>query len=393
LLRGTRRTCWGRLYDLIRLNFAIFPGIRQFRSADFLHTHYERRQKRQGFQRIFLNTIIFVVFYLWVPLRTRRVANDWKKDQAWVQRTVQICRARFVDPLDVALFRIEEEPELDHYMRRFEHISVGRAVAQPDTDHSPYLTDKLRLYELLGAVDAPHPRLFAIAGRCRREILVYPQLNQELFIKPTQGSGGAGAFAFSLTSAEGPAKSFDRLVDEIARSRGLMIVQERLQVHSSIADIALNALPTVRLITLLDENGTPEIVSSVIRLAATPAAVIDNIGAGGLSAPIEMKTGKLGLACGGMRPGEYERHPVSVGLITGRVLPNWHEICSLAVSLHGELLGDHVLIGWDIAPTDRGPCVIEANARPSIIMAQRATRTPVGRTRMGELLEFHLAKR
>lgn len=380
-----------RFYDALRLNFALYPGISNYRAAHFLQSYYERRKAGIGWAGRALNLIVYLGFQAWIPLRTRRVRRRWGKDRAWARRTAAICRARFVDPNDIALFRIERAAELDQYMRRFEHIGVGRAIAFAETDHGPLLTDKRRFYDLCAARGVPHPRTFAVLGGGEVDIRALPVPGQRLFLKPACGSGGKGAR--SCTYA-GDALGFRHFLSTLPESRrGAWIVQERLEVHPAVRDIALFALPTVRITTMLDEAGSPEIVTTVLRIAASADRIVDNIGLGGLSVPVDPVSGRLGPACGGMAPGEYTHHPLTRAPIEGRVLPNWEATAQLARETHRRHFADHVMIGWDVALSSPQPCLLEANARPSIIMAQRATRTPVGLTRMGALIAHHLDRR
>ena len=64
-----------RLYDLVRLNFAIYPGIVDFRSAAFLAPYYARMQRGQGALRIAFNALFYAAFRLFIVLRARQVAH------------------------------------------------------------------------------------------------------------------------------------------------------------------------------------------------------------------------------------------------------------------------------------------------------------------------------
>lgn len=380
-----------RLYDRLRLNFALYPGIANYRAAHFLVPHYARRKAALGWAGRFANLLVYLGFQAWLPWRTRAVARTWGKDRAWARRTLAICRERFADPNDIALFRIERADELDHYMRRFEHIGIGRAIAFAATDHSRLLTDKRRFYDLCAVRSVPHPRSFAVLSEGAAEIHATPAPGQRLFLKPAHGSGGKGAR--SCTYA-GDARGFRHFLETLPEARrGCWIVQARLDAHPAIRDIAPFALPTVRITTMLDEAGVPEVVTTVLRLAASADRIVDNIGLGGLSVPVDPLSGRLGPACGGMAPGDYDLHPLTRAPIEGRVLPDWATIRALARETHRLHFADHVMIGWDVAVSAPGPCLLEANPRPSIIMAQRATRQPVGRTRMGALIAHHLERR
>lgn len=387
-----------KLYDLLRLNFALFPGIIRPQCAHFLRPHYERRAREQGIARILLNAVIFVVFQFWLSLRVRSVARKWGKDSKWIRNSLEICRARFVDPNDIALFRIENPDELDHYMRRFEHIAIGRTIAHAQTDHSKWMTDKLHFYQLCASAGISHPTIHAYDAESRLTIRHLPRGGDRLFIKPACGSGGRGAMELDVPAGADVESWLHQSASHLRKQikgwdKDSWIFQRRVLPHRNLADLCGQVLPTARFITIQNEQGYPEIVSTVLRFPAHFGTIVDNIGLGGLSAPIALQCGTLGAACVGMRPGECDRHPESGAEIAGRRLPHWPESCDIVLQLHSSHFADHVMVGWDVGISDEGPVMLEANARPSIILAQRAPRMPVGRTRMGELIAYQLDQR
>jgi hypothetical protein len=133
-------------------------------------------------------------------------------------------------------------------------------------------------------------------------------------------------------------------------------------------------------------------VNAVLRLASDPAAQVDNMKAGGLLAPIDLATGRLGIGCKGYGGDDYAVHPVTGAPIAGFVLPHWDEAKALAVRAHRAAFDDYALIGWDVGLTDRGPILVEGNSKPGVLMPQRAGRQGLGEQRYGALLAFHLAR-
>ena len=71
------------------------------------------------------------------------------------------------------------------------------------------------------------------------------------------------------------------------------------------------------------------------------------------------------------------------------MLPFWGETLALARQAHAAFPFCTV-VGWDIAITASGPVVIEGNSNPDVDIMQRPFRAPLGSTRFGELLAFHL---
>ena len=379
-----------QVYDLLRLNFAIYPGVFEFRSAPFLDRYYEAMRARRGPVRIAFNAIFWAVFQIVILIRARKVGRKWNWDQARCKQAIRICNARFVDPQDIALYDIRQADALDEFMRRFEHIGVGRAIANPDTDHDPAITDKRTFYAICEEHNLPHPRVIAERASDSGWKVKGALPGTPLIVKPERGSGGEGVSAIDLPSTG--RSDIEQHLDRLYPA-GDWLAQELSTVHEDLADIACDALPTVRITTILNESNDPELVTAVLRLPAASGVIVDNAHAGGICCAVDWDTGTLAKARKSSGPGEYDRHPVTGARITGRSVPDWKALKDLAIHTHRDHFALHTQIGWDIAATSRGPALIEANARPNVRIAQRATMRGIGTTRHGELIRFHLERR
>lgn len=375
-----------RLYDAIRLNLAIFPGVTRARSADLLAPYYTWRRSRQGPLATLGNFAVYLGFQAWLPLRAHRMMRFWKKDDAWRRQALRWGRKHFVDPGDIAAFEIETENDLRHYVRRLEQIQLIRATESAETDHAPTMVDKAQFQRHCEAHGLPVPREYARIAGGEIQWGADWSAGDRVLVKPVRGSGGIGVFAFEPRSR---AELEERLKD---LEPGEWLAQEALRVHPALSRIALDALSTARIVTMLDEHGTPEIVSASIRFAVTPGIAVDNNHAGGLSALIDMETGALGKPMEIEGPGRYDRHPTNGERVEGLIVPDWEAAKALAIKSHARAYADHVLIGWDIGFSDRGPVLIEANQRPNVRLTQRIEGKGIGQMRYGELLAFHLAR-
>ena len=227
----------------------------------------------------------------------------------------------------------------------------------------------------------------------------------DLFVKPLAGKGGRGAQKWCYAAATDSFRSgrCDQTAPEVTRADLLgflatghrdsaLVVQPCLTNHPDVAELALDALATCRIITMINEAGAPEPVIAIFRMAAVRAAVVDNMHRGGLAAPVDLVTGELGPASGYAVAGpavRHRTHPVSGATIAGRTLPGWDAVRQLAVDAHRQFL-PRLLIGWDIALGPDGPVLVEGNEQPGVDGLQRLHDTPLGRHRFGQLLAYHL---
>lgn len=166
------------------------------------------------------------------------------------------------------------------------------------------------------------------------------------------------------------------------------LVQPRLRPHAALADLSLGVLTTVRVLTCEAPDGTVIPTHAVFRMPMTHDAVVDNFHAGGIAAPIDMKTGRLGKATDmGLRRDSawHAHHPVNGAQIEGRMLPHWQAVLDLVCRAQ-KAFSDRPFVGWDVAILESGPCLVEGNGRPDIELIQRPYREPLGSSEFGRIL-------
>ena len=94
-------------------------------------------------------------------------------------------------------------------------------------------------------------------------------------------------------------------------------------------------------------------------------SVVDNAGAGGIFAAIDVETGVTVAACDESR-NTYVVHPDSQKKLIGFQVPQWNEACELTKRL-AHLLPQTAIVGWDLALTENGWVLVEGNGFPLII--------------------------
>ena len=227
--------------------------------------------------------------------------------------------------------------------------------------------------------------------------------DHDLFVKPTKGRGGTGAERWdriasgTFAAADGERLSshalLARLVERSRRSP--LVLQGRLSPHPELAEITTGALPTVRVVTCLDEHGEPEVVAAMFRSSIGRNVTVDNMHAGGMGTLVDIDTGTLGRASnlgGDSRLGWFSVHPDTGAPIEGRVLPLWADAKTLAAAAH-QHFKDRVVVGWDVAILADGPIIVEGNGNPDLDILQRFMPLGFREHRFGRLLAHHVALR
>jgi hypothetical protein len=219
---------------------------------------------------------------------------------------------------------------------------------------------------------------------------------QAIILKPSFSSKGRGVLRFERGAGDAWS-SPDRLAEaeltrRIERLAGrLGCAQAALATSAAMAPLSPGALPTLRLVTCLDENGVPEIAAAAMRLSRNAANPVDNFNAGNLVCSVSPK-GRLGAALaqlgGAMR--SHAAHPETGAAIEGAMVPDFAASEELAREAHRSLPPRYTVVGWDIGVTAKGPVLVEGNWNPGTDIIQIVTGRGIDATRLGELYRWHL---
>ena len=228
----------------------------------------------------------------------------------------------------------------------------------------------------------------------------------DLFSKPANSQGGDGAARWTHAGngrwLGGDGLSYDReaLLAEIARmSSGAgrpILLQPVLRNAASLGCLTPGGLCTARVVTMRRPGGEPELLYAVYRMPVGQS-VADNFDQGGLAAPIDLASGRLGAAVRkhpGYLAAPIERHPATGAAIEGHQLPHWAEVRSLVLKGHRAIAWKGVpFIGWDVALLDDGPVLLEGNNIPCSTLAQMPSGVPLGETGFVSCLNAHIRER
>lgn len=225
----------------------------------------------------------------------------------------------------------------------------------------------------------------------------------DLFVKPSTGRGGRGAERWDcmepglyvspagerLTGAD----LLHRLVSN-SRRRSLL-VQPRLTPHPELEKLTAGALPTLRVLTCLNESDEPEVMAAMLRTSFGKNRTVDNLHAGGIGALVDLQSGALSRSSNlgaDARLGWFSTHPDTGAQIEGTIVPRWSDAKEMAVAAHRHF-NDRVVVGWDISILPDGPIFIEGNGNPDLDILQRFMPVGLRKHRFGELLAHHLNRR
>lgn len=229
---------------------------------------------------------------------------------------------------------------------------------------------------------------------------------KDIFCKPGQDNEGKGAEVWLwqgeniYKNHEGQSLSGENLKKRLTRlakkhSSGSILVQPLVFPHKVLGAFRKKATPTVRIITYLDqENGAIKPDSAMFRFSWKEESVVDNASAGGMVAPICIKSGRLGAATGiegELHINRWEYLPERKMCINGFTMPYWLETINLVTQAHNYFT-QYLVIGWDIIITDQGPVILEGNSQPGLCYMQKANLKTLGEMDVGSAMASYVKK-
>jgi len=207
----------------------------------------------------------------------------------------------------------------------------------------------------------------------------------DYFFKPSNGSHGQGTFSLRVESAtlhwagtSGSYADFFKHCQAALQHTRALIVQPKMVNHRVIRNITqAKGLSTVRIVTVR-KGGAIKVIGSCLRIIVGDSET-DNFthgSSGNLVGAIDSENGELigvraSLSRTWPKMTDVLAHPLTGKEIVGIKLPHWQDVVALVTQAHQSIDSLHT-VGWDVAITDDGPVIVEANWRYDIDILQVA---------------------
>ncbi len=248
--------------------------------------------------------------------------------------------------------------------------------AKNDRKFYPYADSKLATKKLAKEAGVNTPELIAEL-HWQHEIRNLSAIlgeKKEFVIKPDRGSGGGGILVITNTLPIGYKKSSGSIASKqelsfhcqnimsgmysLGGQTDTVIIESLVKFDPVFDDISFQGVPDIRIIVM---DGDP--IMGMLRLPTERSDGKANLHMGGIGVGIDMKRGVTNHA---VQFNKYiERHPETGELFSGRTIPQWDDMLKIAVKM--QEMSQLKYIGVDIVlDKDRGPLVLEINARPGI---------------------------
>jgi alpha-L-glutamate ligase-like protein len=240
----------------------------------------------------------------------------------------------------------------------------------------PLVDDKLRTKEIAVQGGIPVPELYLVVEKefQVRQLAARLLPYQDFVIKPAKGSGGdgilviAGRMGGNYRTVGGVLLSQEELDYHVLSTlNGLYslgaqadqaLIEYRVNFDPCFADICFQGVPDIRIIVY---RGVP--VMGMLRLPTRMSGGKANLHQGAVGVGVDLASGvTLG---GTWRHEMVAEHPDTGHSIRGIAIPHWETMLMIAARCHE--LSHLGYLGVDLVlDRDRGPLLLELNARPGL---------------------------
>ncbi|MEP5569127.1 MAG: alpha-L-glutamate ligase-like protein [Halioglobus sp.] len=250
-------------------------------------------------------------------------------------------------------------------------------IAQNNPRHLyPRVDDKLKTKMLCAEHDVAVPRLMGVCS-VQRHVNQLPEFlanDSQFCIKPAKGSGGKGILVVTGREGDNFLKPSGAIVtqEDVARhvsntlsglyslggKSDVAVIEELVQFTDDFEGFSFEGVPDVRVIVY---QGYP--VMAMTRLSTRASDGKANLHQGAVGVGIDIATGRALKAVQHARP--ITEHPDTGRTLNELVIPRWDEVLELAAK--GHEITELGYLGADIVlDRDRGPLLLELNARPGL---------------------------
>ena len=287
----------------------------------------------------------------------RTIAKDYRRPVAAVRMDTLWCR--FVYGAPVSQYIGFNMFQMNRHERN-RYITDGRSrklvrVLNNVSDDERAMLDQKQLFNK--AFHKFVKRQWIYVPDCSdEEILSFLERHETIIAKPADEKQGRGVCKLNSPDV---LKDKAVFIDQARKQR--MLLEEYVQQHPAMNAVNPSSLNTIRVATVRSKDGEVSILGASLR-GGGAGSVVDNLHAGGVQYPIDVQLGVV--VRGGMTfDGEKDIlvHPSTQQVMIGFQIPNWDQVISMVKE--AAAIPEHLrYVGWDVAVTEDGCEIIEANA-------------------------------
>lgn len=300
-----------------------------------------------------------------VAVQTARSTNFGKKDQIAIFFDYIYCRRKFhVEVKEYLKYRYYNYKNRyrKNFLLDYHQVKRFKRINEPGFTNSKY-----KFYKYIPDL---YSRELILAPDCGEEaFLEFLKKHKRILVKPDLGSLGRDIKILTYIDDQHAIEFFSGLTEPT-------ICEEVIRQHSELDRINRDSVNTIRVVSLRNK-GEVEIISATLKSAGQPGVIIDNLKKKGVGAQIDVANGIVNTHGFDYEDNIYVNHPISGTQLLGFNIPNWDKLVELVKEAHMRL-PQCAMFGWDIAITQDGADIIEANNRPGTQIMQWGHLEPKG---------------
>lgn len=254
-------------------------------------------------------------------------------------------------------FELKDESERLSFVADWEHL--GYACTLNSQENNIIFDNKHKTYEKFQKYYKRKIILFEDEDQCS-EFIEFASSHSSFILKPLALSCGNGIAIVKSDEHECFATWFGELLSQYNRR---FIVEELIIQTNTMAKLHPSSVNTVRVPTIRTDDEVL-IVNPFFRVGQGGNCV-DNAGAGGIICSVDKDSGEV-FAAADEHGRRFTEHPQTSERLVGFQIPNWEEGKELVREL-AKVVPSNRYTGWDIALTEDGWVLVEANRRGQFV--------------------------
>ena len=203
----------------------------------------------------------------------------------------------------------------------------------------------------------------------KEDVIRFIKAHNVIVVKPVDGACGKGIRKIIVSDYP----DAESVYNELEKSDRNLLLEEVITQHPKINEIYPLSVNTLRVVTIHHEGKT-KIVCTYFRIGNN-LYFVDNFNSSGMVAPVDEFTGIVKDKAIDKNKNLYEVHPFSGTPVKGFRFPFWDEAMDM-VKNASKVIPQMGYIGWDVAFTPNGPCIVEGNPFPGHDIYQLPQHTP-----------------
>lgn len=364
---------WDRFYQRVR------KSCRTYFFEKIVNEGLSRHTLFKLFGWIKNDLIILFTLSLSVILNIRKYGRVIRSEYSlsYVQQAMRLTYLTFYKRAHISHFRTrllfkqrnwEKADEFIYTQHRVQKDLANRS----SVDEEEVIDNKFKFYRYCKPKGISTPDVFLVFDQGKKifENTSVGSLERDLFGKKCKGGKGMGARKFTFagdhyTDLSGNAYSRDQMIDffrKYSEKEGAVLIQPALTNHTSWKKFTSGGLATCRLVTGIRPDDSEIVPLFCCLKMPVGLSDVDNYAKGAIICSVDLNTGSMGRGVS-LNPieGKFEfTHHVDTGQkFEGSVLPHWQNLLDFTLEAHKQFRT--IFVGWDVALTTKGCCLIEGN--------------------------------